>query len=555
MRHATAIGLILLGVLTAAAAGATRDSWPGWRGDGTGISSERGLPVQWDPSTNVVWKRALPGEGNSSPIVWADRVYVTASTKKGRVRHVICIDAANGEIAWNTPLTPTRRTKTYPKAGFAAPTPVTDGRRVYAFFDSPGLVAVDMAGAPVWSKDLGPFKSLYNMNASPVLCDGLVIQVCDHDEQSFIVAFDAATGDERWRTARNTKPNSASPTVIEVNGAKQIVVSGPTVTAYDPADGKAVWWCAGMMDYVTPTAVFDGQYVYATSGRNGPTIAIDPTGRGDVTKTHTVMQAPTGGPYVPSPVIYPYMVLPGDKGELRMVDRAGDVVTAHRVKGAFSSSPVAADGKLYWTNEKGSTYVLDVAAVRSDSPRLDLLAVNPLDEKVLATPAIAGGRLYIRTRKHLYCIAGDKPVAGAAAKTDLPDDFDKLVALYQANIGTGRAWAGEDDEQAAARVEILGHMARTIRTPEAAAFIGQTAETDKHFDVREEAAKLLGFYGTEAEAACIHLMTLSDRRGRPRTSRLDGSSPPGISAKCNRSRRSTACRPMRMTGRGRSAPR
>ncbi|NLF32392.1 MAG: PQQ-binding-like beta-propeller repeat protein [Planctomycetes bacterium] len=506
--------LVLLSASATAVASEAR--WPGWRGDGTGVSRETGLPIRWDEQTNIAWKTPLPGEGNSSPIVWGDRVFVTASTDKGASRHVICIDAASGTILWDTPVPRSRTTKTYPKSGFALSTPATDGQRVYAFFDSPGLVAVDMDGKPVWVEDLGEFTQIYNMAASPVLCDGSVILVCDHDGQSFLEARDAATGRQRWRTDRDVKSNSTSPTVIEVAGSKQIVVPGPTVTAYDPADGQAIWWCEGMMEYVTPTAVFDGRLVYVTSGRNGPAMAIDPTGRGDVTRTHVVMSVATGGPYVPSPVVYPVLALPNDNGNLRMIDAGGRVAVEFRAYGKFSASPVAGEGRLYWINEAGDTYVLDVTQVASDEPRIVQVAVNPLGEKVLASPAVAAGRIYIRTERHLYSIAGNRPVARRATpRTDLPHDFNELAALYKARIGTGRSWAGEDDQDAAARLEVLEHMARTVRTAEAAAFIAQTAIDDKHYDILEESAKLLGQYGPLAEQPCIRLLTYKDSRGRP----------------------------------------
>ncbi len=523
MRHLPSrfLCLLLVSALAVAAAttptdAASTDNWPGWRGDGDGVSSETGLPVQWDAKTNIKWKRTLQGEGNSSPIVWGDRIFLAASSKKGAMRHIIGLNAANGAVEWIADFPATRKTKTYPKTGYAAATPVTDGERVYAFFDSPGLVAVDFDGKPAWEAvDLGPFTSHYNMAASPVLCDDLVIQVCDHQKGSFIVAVDKATGRQRWRTARPLKANSATPTVIEVNGAQQIVVPGETIIAYDPADGKVIWQCEGMKPYVTPTAVYDGRHVYVTSGRNGPSMAIDPTGRGDVTKTHVAMHILTGGPYVPSPILYPNLILPNDNGTLRAVDKAGRVVAKHRVKGKFSGSPVAADGKLYWTSEKGDTYVIDTTTLQSRSPQLEVVSVNSLGEKVLATAAIAGGRIYIRTSKRLYCIAGDSKTAGAAkAARTMPDTFDELVALHKSNIGKGRAWAGEDDQDATARLEVLTHMAQTCRTAEAAEFIGRAADKDGHWDVREEAAKLLGLYGSDAERPCIHLMTVRDSRGR-----------------------------------------
>jgi outer membrane protein assembly factor BamB len=199
------------------------ENWPAWRRDGTGISNEKNLPVVWSETENVVWRTLLPGEGNSSPIVWGNRVFVTAALDEGAKRLVICLDAQSGKVLWKTELLPNEKTLLYPKTGFAAPTPTTDGRRVFAFFDSPGLVALDMEGKVVWKRALGPFKAVYNMGTSTVLYKDMVIQSCDHKGDAFIAAFRQSDGSECWRTPR--KPSGfghfGTPLLIQVQGRPQ----------------------------------------------------------------------------------------------------------------------------------------------------------------------------------------------------------------------------------------------------------------------------------------------------------------------------------------------
>jgi len=485
-------------VLASAASVAVARNWPGWRGDGSGVSAETSLPVQWDAETNIVWRTALPGEGNSSPVVWGGSVFVTAATENGAKRHVICLGAEDGRIIWQTELTPTRKTRTYKKTGFAAPTPATNGRRVFAFFDSPGLVALDMDGRVVWQHDLGPFRNQYNMAGSPVLCDDVVIVCCDHRRGSFIAAFDEATGDVRWRTPRSASAHSSTPLVITVQAKKQIVANAKTVIAYDAATGKELWSCRGMKPYVTPSPVFDGALVYAVSGRNGPAMAIDPTGIGDVSETHVRAHYAIGGPYVPSPVVYPHLFLPGDNGALRCLDRNGDLVVEKRLNAHFSASLVAADNRLYWTSEKGNTYVIDVTTVRGGAPAMEVISVNPLGEKVLASPAIANGRIFIRTDKRLFCIAGNqkprapKPVSLASLGSA------ELEKLYDDNMGKE-----QEIEKVSRRLEIVGILGRRPAA-EAVPFLKRAAHD--HNDVGEEAVKLLGLHGEQAVPALLELV-------------------------------------------------
>ena len=175
-------------------------NWPAWRRDGTGVSDEKNLPVEWSETANVAWRTPLPGEGNSSPIIWGNRVILTAALDEGAKRLVICLDAQSGKILWKTEIPRDEKTLLYPKTGFAAPTPTTDGKRIFAFFDSPGLVALDMEGRVVWKHALGPFKAPYNFGTSPVLYKDRVIQSCDFKGTAFIAALRPAAPVTRMRT-------------------------------------------------------------------------------------------------------------------------------------------------------------------------------------------------------------------------------------------------------------------------------------------------------------------------------------------------------------------
>jgi len=472
-------------------------NWPGWRGDGSGISPEKNLAIAWTATENVLWNTPLPGEGNSSPVVWRERIFLTASSEGGKKRIVLCLDAKDGRILWQRPLDAARSPRADPKNGYASPTPVTDGTNVYVFFDSPGVVALDFAGNVLWAHDLGPFQSTYNMATSPVLYHDLVIMNCDQNEGSFIVALDKATGDERWRTPRSFHVHFATPLIITVNGHDQLIVNANTVVAYDPATGKEIWRCKGMSETVVPSPVAADGLVYVTSGRDGPTMAIDPTGHGDVSETHVRMRANTGGPYVPSPLVYPYMLLPGDNGALLVLDKSGNTLLDSHVPGHFTSSPVAGDGKIYWPNEKGDVYVLDAAGVSAQPPSLKVLAMNQLGETCLASPAIADERLYIRTTKRLFCIAGGGSVrptmASGAAGTfeELSERFAQHPALEGPDVGV--------------RIEVVEALG-AMRDSRAVPLLLDAAQKEGHWDVREAAAKSLAQLGEPATQALITLL-------------------------------------------------
>ncbi|HUW32587.1 MAG TPA: PQQ-binding-like beta-propeller repeat protein, partial [Planctomycetota bacterium] len=486
-------------------------NWPGWRGDGSGISSEKNIPIYWSVTENVAWKTPLP-QGNSSPVIWSDRIFLTGWADSGKQRSVFCLDAKDGRIVWQKDIAVENVAKTYEKNGYASSTCATDGEKVFAFFDSPGLVALDVNGTVLWSVDLGPFNTDWGMAASPAIYKDVVLMCCDQDKDSFIVALNKADGKERWRTPRPPCGRQyATPIIITVDGKDQIVVNGGTVVAYEPEKGKEIWTCRGMINSLTPSAVFADGLVYAVSGRNGPGVAIDPTGRGDVTDTHVRMHVPVGGPYVPSPLVIgaggkdgpPILMLPGDDGAMRFVDKTGTVVVKHRVPGHFTSSPVLAEDRIYWGSEKGDVFVVDVSDCTGRKPKVKAITTNALGEKILASPALADGRVYIRSEKHLFCIEGRKKIKSAAV-AKASGSFPELKQLFEAHP------APEGDD-IAIRLDVVEALAQ-LKNPEAIPFLKDVAVKDNHWDVSEAAAKALGQLDRSAIPALIELLEGKDWR-------------------------------------------
>ena len=472
----------------------TADRWPGWRGDGSGTSPSSQAPLQWDADTGIAWKTRIAGEGISSPIVWEDRVFLTAAVERGAVRLVVCLHAGSGDVLWHKRL-PAEATPTYPRTGHAAPTPVTDGERVYAFLDSPGLVAVDVEGNLAWQVDLGPFKNSYNMASSPVLAGDLVVLVCDHQDASFIAAFDRRTGEERWRTQRDGGLHYATPLFFVDEGQAQIVANAQTIISYEASTGTPLWWTGGMKHATTPSPVYLDGRVYVTSGRNGPSMAIAPDGRGDIAESHVVYHLPSGGPYVPSPLVYQGLfIIPGDDGRIMVVEDDGRVRLRTRVRSRFTASPLLAADRLYWCDERGTTTVFDLSELNAEVPALPPVATNPLDpEPCLASPALAGARLYVRTAKYLYCIAGGDVEPGSPTRPTLPDEFPDLKELYLAQK------TGEFDDTML-RLDIVEKVSR-LDHPGVVDLLAHMVHRDGHWDVCEAALRELGRQGEDAVPA------------------------------------------------------
>ncbi len=382
--------------------------WPRWRGpSGQGFASGTSYPDKWSATENVLWKVSVPGEGNSSPIVWGDRIFLTTAREGGRRLSLLAFRRSDGSLLWEAFAPEGRLESVHDKNGHASATASTDGKLVFVSFGSRGLMAFDFDGKLVWRQDLGALNNYWGSAGSPLLYKDRVILYQDQQRaESFIAAFDSATGKPLWRTARNASVGWGTPVAIRAGGRDEIIVNGQyAVVAYNPDNGRELWRVGGTTMEVVPTVVVGHGMLFSSSGRAGPTLAIRPGGQGDVTRTHLVWSSPRGSPFIPSPILH------GD--QLYMVNDMTSIATAFDAKtgralwqnrlGAaqregFSASPVVVDGKIFFTNDEGETFVL------RGGGEFNLLHVNSIGERTLASPALVDGRWYIRTAGHLFAI-------------------------------------------------------------------------------------------------------------------------------------------------------
>jgi outer membrane protein assembly factor BamB len=388
----------------------TSAHWPCWRGpDGSGVTAEKNLPTEWSGSQHVRWKVEVGGAGVSAPVVWGERVFVTASDGRLNDRlHVYCFHRDDGHTLWHVRLFGSAQPEgLFSPGGMAVPTPVTDGRRVYALFGTGDLACLDNDGKPVWLRSLaqeyGPFRNRWGMAASPLLIGDLLVIQVDHWSQSYLLGVEAATGVNRWRAERDAAVNWSSPVAAQVNGKRQIIVTGThRVKGYEADDGAELWSVGGLQMQCIPSPVVAGDRVYAVSGRAGYNLAIRlDGGRGDLTRTHVVWKKTRGSSYITSPVCYEglYYIVRED-GVATCLDAAtGAEVWQERLGGEYRASLLAGDGKVYFTSLGGVVTVIKAGRT------FQVLAKNDLGENIVATPAVCDGRLFIRGERHLFCIA------------------------------------------------------------------------------------------------------------------------------------------------------
>jgi outer membrane protein assembly factor BamB len=389
--------------LLAAAAGAT--DWPQFRGPGgQGVAEETGLPVRWTKTENVRWKAALPGEGASSPVVAGGRVYVTACSGPRQDRlHVLCFDAQSGRRLWERRLWATGNTMCHPKTNMAAPTPAADGARVYALFATGDFACFGRDGDLLWYRslvrDYPTFTNQVGMAASPVLWqDLLLVQLDNHGRESYLLGIERRTGHNRWRAERWHQFNWVTPLVYTHAGQTELLLQAtPELISYDPETGKPNWTykSPGLNQVAMPVA--EGERIFVPGSEF---LALRPTATDAAPKV--VWKTSRLGTNLSSPLCYRgriYAVNPA--GVLNCADAAtGNVLWQQRLKGPFAASPVAAGGHLYFMNEDGLTTVVKAG----DKPWV--VARNDLEESSLASPAVADGALFLRTDRHLYCVAG-----------------------------------------------------------------------------------------------------------------------------------------------------
>jgi len=383
------------------------EEWPGWRGPNqNGVSEQTNLPLEWSATSGIIWKSDLEGEGSSSPIVWQDRIFVTAANRSGERRSLYCFDRDSGDLSWKRAVVDENPEFTSPLTGHAASTPVTDGQRVYAWFGNAGVVCFDFAGNQKWQRKLGAFDTELGLASSPVIHGDLLYLLCDHDGDrfrtfdSFLVALNKHTGKEQWRSERPGLFRSWSTPLVRAEQNELVVAGEKQLRAYHLADGKELWQVDGLLEWVAPSPVASEQLIIAMCGRNGPMLAVH-GGKVDASKQRLVWQHETGGAYVCSPLIYDdNLYVHDEQGVLVCYDlKTGAQRYQQRLEGTFYSSAVAAEGHIYITNDTGTTFVIQAG------PQFKLLAQNELGEEVLSSPAISRSSIILRTSTHLYCIA------------------------------------------------------------------------------------------------------------------------------------------------------
>lgn len=434
--------LLPIFLLLATSADPSPQNWPAFRGaEARGTVAGATPPSTWNlkTSTNVAWKTTIPGLGHSSPIVWGNRIYVTTavaasgkqsvvtgdSSKAGvdpaadMVSHtwrLIAIDRASGKILWNrVAYEGVPRLKRHVKSSHASATPATDGRFIVALFGSEGLFCFDMDGTIKWRADLGAMDVglvddptyQWGPASSPVIYQDRVIVQNDRHKDSFLAAYDLATGRELWRSSHDEYPSWATPAIVQSGSRAEIVTnSGKYIRGFDPKTGRELWRLSDNLTQVkVPTPIVSGDLVIVTGGYppgGRPIYAIRSGGSGELGLNALAWRTDRGAPYTSTPLLYDdllYVVT--DNGILSAYDPAsGQRVYQQRVgnAGGFSASPVAAAGRIYLSSEEGEIFV--VLAGRT----FELLSTNPMGEIVMATPALSGDMLIVRTLTQLVGI-------------------------------------------------------------------------------------------------------------------------------------------------------
>lgn len=448
VRGAICAGAVLVLAISARAGSEKEtENWPQWRGPASsGVAVSDSVPMEWSDTQNILWKTEIPGRGHSSPIVWGKHIFLTTAIEGEAVPgakapvhlidgkpwshpqalgadhkntlKVLALDRDSGKVLWErTVYEGLMSDSRHRKASYASPTPVTDGKRVYAFFGTEGVFALDFQGHLKWKTTVGTITSVsVGIGTSPVLYKDLLILQCDSEDgaDSFLVALNTRTGHEAWRVARKVEISWATPILVRTGARDELVTMGnQIIVAYDPATGKELWHSKGLESNAVPSPVAAHGLVYAPTGYPTKRLyAIRPGGEGDVSATHVAWTYDRGTAYVASPIVYGnYLYLVSDKGILTCLDAATGEVKYDdgRVPApaSFIASLLAVDGKILEFSEDGDTFVVQAG------PKHEVLRTNSLKEPIYASPAIAAGRLFVRGEKHLYAIGKSDRTAGA----------------------------------------------------------------------------------------------------------------------------------------------
>lgn len=442
----TALLIALLGIVVIPLAAPPTANWPSFRGpQASGISEGQNLPDHWSGVTgeNIKWKVRIPGLAHSSPIIWGDLLYVTsaissqadatfkhglygdgdASTDRSVQKWMVyCIDKKTRKILWESlAYEGVPKEKRHIKNTYASSTPATDGKHVIAFFGSQGLYCFDAKGKLVWKKDLGILNlGAYNAPefewgtaSSPIIYKNKVIVQCDTSKEDFLLALDIESGATLWKADREELPSWGTPNIYQ--GAKRVELvtnSSNFIRGYDPETGKELWRLGGSSQITAPTPIFFQDLIVVANGRRpeAPIFVIRAGASGDITlpqgstsSKDIAWSRQQRGPYMPTPLIYDSnLYVLANQGIFDCYElRSGKELYRQRIEhqgGGFSSSPVAADGRIYLSSEDGDIFVVKSGA------EFQLLSTNPMGERLMATPALSEGRMYVRGEKNLFAI-------------------------------------------------------------------------------------------------------------------------------------------------------
>lgn len=445
VRRIAVFGALVIVALTrplpAGSRATAEGEWPQWRGpEGLGISAETTFVTEWSPTKNIKWKTEIPGRGHSSPVVWGDRIFLTTSFKGEEVPgrkapvhmdfsnqpgyvhpdavdiefkhalHVLAIDAKTGKILWDrTAYDGLMMDDRHRKNTYASPTVATDGRLVYAFFESLGVYAYDFAGELKWKKPLGDIiKAGLGPGTSPIVYQNLVILQCDQEmgAGSFIIALNRDTGAEVWRDERKNRRSWATPIIVRAGDHSELIASGAeSVIAYDPATGKELWRAPGTDSHPIPSPVAGKGIVVMSAGSQAKrALGIRVGGTGDIASSPNLLwRYNKGTAYVPSPILVgDYVYLMTDVGIVTCLEiETGKVMYEGGrvpVPASFTASPVSFGNYILLTSEDGDTFMIKAG------PEHQVLGTNSVGEAVYASPALAHGTIYIRGEQHLFAI-------------------------------------------------------------------------------------------------------------------------------------------------------
>jgi outer membrane protein assembly factor BamB len=442
-----------------AGAVASARPWPSFRGlEASGVADGQHPPIHWNVQTgsNVRWKTPIPGLAHSSPVVWGQRLFVTTAVssdpkpefKAGNLggsgasakdvsRHswrVYCLDKSDGKILWEkVAIEGVPRFMRHVKASHANCTPATDGKHLVAYFASEGLYCYDYDGSLLWKQSLGAVDAgafsdpdiQWGAASSPIIYKNMVIIQCDRSTDSFIAAYDLATGKQLWSTPRDELPGWATPTIVEGSSRVELVTNGTKYArGYDPLTGKELWRLGPNSEITVPTPIAAQGLIFIASGYHPiqPIHAVHPGASGDISPKAGGSVSPyvewtknRGGPYQPTPIAYgAYLYACANSGMLACFEaRTGKMLYKNRLGGNYSASPVAADGRIYFPSEEGEIRVVQAG------PGYQVLVVNKMDDACMATPAISDGMMFVRTQHFVYGIGraeGTKPAAKRGAR-------------------------------------------------------------------------------------------------------------------------------------------